>query len=53
MSGCVGVGSPAVAVVDGIAGEIALWDGLIAVERVGSQRVVAVVAEITLLLVVV
>ena len=50
VSGCVGFGSPAaaVAVVDGVAAEIALWDGLIPVERVGSQTVVAVVAGITL-----
>ena len=53
VSGCVGFGSPAaVADVDGVAGEIWLWDGLIPVERVGSQRVVAVVAGITLLLIV-
>ena len=37
VSGCVGFGSPAaVAVVDGVAAEIALWDGLIPVERVGG-----------------
>ena len=48
-----GFGSPAaVAAVDGVAGEIGLWDGMIPVERVGSQRVVAVVAGITLLLIV-
>ena len=56
VSGFVGFGSPAaVAAVDGVAGEIGLWDGLIPVERVGSQRVVAaaVVAGITPLLIVV
>ena len=52
VSGCVGFGSPAIAVADGFAGEIGLWDGLIPVERVGSQTVVAVVAGITLLLIV-
>ena len=45
-----GFGSPAVAVIDGVAGEVALWDGLIPVER---PEVVAVVAGITLLLIVV
>ena len=47
-----GFGSPAIAVADGFAGEIGLWDGLIPVERVGSQTVVAVVAGSTLLLIV-
>lgn len=43
MPGCVGFGSPAVAVVGGIdACEITgtLWDGLISVECVGTQGVV-------------
>jgi len=50
VSGCVGFGSPAVAVVDGLpggiaAGEIALWDALLLLSVWGPRGwVVAVVA---------